>query len=124
MPTKHFTAEELRCKCGCGRVDMDAQFMARLEALRVSINRPLTISSGFRCVESELAKGRTGNSAHTKGRAVDVSIRGKEALELVRLCQTFGFTGVGVSQFNTRRFIHLDDIEGTVTQPRPHIWSY
>ncbi len=41
-PWPHFSQTELTCHCGCGRQEMDAQFMEKLEGLRVAYGRPMT----------------------------------------------------------------------------------
>lgn len=124
---KHFTKAEMQCRCGCGRCEMVPEFMDKLEALREAFGKPMPVSSGYRCPAHNAAESKTGESGpHTTGRAVDILIRGGDALCLV--AEAFGshaFTGLGVKQHgdHARRFIHLDDlVEGH--GPRPWCWSY
>ena len=121
----HFSREELTCHCGCGRCEMDAVFMARLEALREAFGKPMKLSSAYRCPDYNAAVSTTGpNGPHTTGRAVDVLVSGEDAWRLVQLAYDMGFTGLGVCQRGPHetRFIHLDDLEDDVIRPR--IWSY
>ena len=123
---KHFTLDELKCKCGCDEVSMDPKFMRTLEALREVYGRPMTISSAYRCTEHPIERSKRVPGAHTTGSAVDVQVFGKDALELLRLAQEVGIHGIGISQAGARknRFLHLDMAPATDTRPRPWLWSY
>ena len=120
-----FTEQEMQCK-GTGECDMDERFMLKLIELRIKFNEPMIITSGYRHPAHNMAIGGARYSAHTKGRAVDVSITGKEAYRLVRLAFDAGMTGIGVAQRGPiiKRFIHIDDLEDSDENPRPLIWSY
>lgn len=122
--TEHFSDDELRCKCGCGRQEMEAEFLVTLEAIRIAYNRPMHLSSAFRCPAHNAAVSHTGTSGpHTTGRAVDVLVSGRDAHDLICAAVEAGITGIGVSQKgpHAQRFIHLDDLEGPT---RPWVWSY
>lgn len=47
-----------------------------LEPLRVAMNEPIKIGSGFRCAALNKAVGGVGNSQHMKGQAADLCIDG------------------------------------------------
>ena len=120
----HFSRSELQCHCGCGRCEMDAAFMVRLEQLRVAFGNPMHLSSAYRCPEYNARISHTGSHGpHTTGRAVDVLVSGEDAYRLVQLALELGFTGIGINQKGPRekRFIHLDDLDGPT---RPWVWSY
>lgn len=124
--TPHFTAEELRCKCGCGMLPR-MESVQRLERLRVRCGFPFTVTSGARCPKHNLEVATTGEGGpHTKGQAFDIAIAGAQALELVDHAREEGFTGIGVKQKgpHQERIIHLDDLPAADGQPRPWIWSY
>ncbi len=64
---------------------------------------------------------------HTTGQAVDVSVSGGPAYELLGIALEEGFTGIGVKQKGAHkgRFLHLDDLEYKPGEHiRPTIWSY
>lgn len=119
----YFTYEELKCP-HCGKEHMNDYFMEKLNALRQYANFPFPLSSAFRCVENEHLHGRSGNSAHTLGRAVDIKVSHEHAYFILRHAADYGFTGIGVQQKDDGRFIHLDDFQGDDDQPRPTVWSY
>ena len=121
---KNFVEAEFRCK-HTGRCEMDPGFMDRLQALRTEYGRPLIITSGYRHVSHpvEMQKPRPGT--HTFGRAADILVSHADAVELFILAHKHGFTGFGVQQKGgSNRFLHLDDVEPSVTRPRPTLWSY
>ena len=134
VATDHFSDNELRCKC-CGVATMQPEFMESLERIRVEMNRPLKLSSAFRCAKHNQEVSSTGpNGPHTDhgegGQAVDVRISGADALRLVEVAKKFGMTGIGVKQSGPagKRFIHLDNLGSNYTKltggPRPWLWSY
>lgn len=118
--TPHFTPAELVCKCGCGMLP-EPDFMEKVERLRNFCGFPLPVTSAARCPDHNEKVSRTGRTGpHTTGRAIDIGVRGAQAVTLISLALDEGFTGIGVSQKGASRFIHLDDlIEG-----RPTTWSY
>lgn len=122
--TPHFTKAELTCKCGCGMLP-EQDFMDRVEGLRVSLGFSLPVTSGARCASYNSKVSATGASGpHTTGRALDLGVRGENALRLIVEARRAGFSGIGVSQKGEGRFIHLDDLPDALGQPRPHLWSY
>ena len=122
--TKNFTVDELKCR-GTGVCDMSPSFLERLQLIRDDFGRPLNPTSGFRAPEYNEKVSSTGRSGpHTTGHAVDIQIFGAEALELIKIAQAHGITGIGFKLHGPRekRFIHLDDL--TAPHPRPNSWSY
>ena len=86
--TMHFTIEELYASETARKLGIDntpsVQKMIHLvylaayvlEPLRVAMNRPIHISSGYRCEKLNKAVGGVYNSQHLKGQAVDIDIEG------------------------------------------------
>lgn len=126
MNKKYFTEKELACHC-CGVAKMDGEFMEQLEAMREVLDFPFVISSGYRCPKHNQNISTTGSDGpHTLGRAVDIVISGEKAFELIVAADTWGMTGIGVSQKGemNKRFIHLDNLQKREGYPRPWVWSY
>ena len=99
-------SEFQRCVPKCKKSDMDAKFMRRLNTARRFAGLPFVLNSAFRSVEHEKLMNRTGNSFHTKGRAVDIKcLDGNSRAVIVSALIKAGFHGIGIS--NT--FIHVDD---------------
>ena len=121
---KFFKPSEVTCKCGCGMMPQE-DFMARIELLRQACGFPFIVTSCARCPDHNSRESSTGRTGpHTTGRAIDISCRGADALMLIQKALLHGFTGIGVNQKGSVRFIHLDDLPNTPTSPRPFIWSY
>ena len=119
----NFSAVEFRCK-HTGSLRMDEGFMARLQALRTDYGKPMTISSGYRDKTHPIEAAKSEPGAHSTGHACDVVVSGGDALKLIALAVKHGFTGIGVKQKGSSRFIHLDDLPHDSRRPRPTVWSY
>lgn len=86
--TMHFTIEELYRSDTAKRLGIDNKpstqqtinlvYLAAyvLEPLRVAMNEPVKIGSGFRCQALNKAVGGVYNSQHLKGQAADICIDG------------------------------------------------
>ena len=123
--TKNFTTDEMACAC-CHKAEMDEEFMRTLQSIRDEMQRPLKITSGFRCDNLNKKVSSTGKRGpHTYAKAADILISGADALRLFSVAQKHGVSGVGMSQKgdHNKRFVHLDTLspdEG----PRPTVWTY
>ena len=53
-----------------------------LEPVRAKFDKPITINSGFRCLEVNRKLGSSDSSQHTKGQAVDFEIAGISNLQV------------------------------------------
>ena len=119
-----FSKEEMTCQCGCGTEAMDEQFMEALTALRAAWEKPMTVTSGYRCPNHPIEAKKARPGTHSTGRAVDLAIEGEEALDLLTLILIHDFTGIGVQQKGSYRFLHIDNLLREEGWPRPTIWSY
>jgi zinc D-Ala-D-Ala carboxypeptidase len=106
--TRSFKVSELRCKCGCGRCEMDPKFMEVLQKLRDTVRFPLTITSGFRCDKHNRAVGGASSSMHKIGIAADIdltSLTEKQRSVLIDAIKLMPeIRGVGVAT----SFVHID----------------
>ena len=116
----NFSPDELRCK-HTGLLEMDAVFLDWLQMLRNTVNKPLVITSGYRHPTHPIEARKRVPGVHSKGCAVDIACDGNFAYDILQAAFTLGFSGIGVNQKGSGRFIHLDTwAEG----PRPNVWSY
>jgi len=127
-PWKHFSYEELACRCGqCGPKtgqQMDRRLMDKVQSLRERCGMPLVISSAYRCANHPAEKQKLQLGTHHQGLAVDILVQGKDAYHLLRLAMEMCcFSGIGINQTgsHSHRFIHLDVATGV---NRPWVWSY
>lgn len=123
---RYFEDWELGCRCPKCRDNptadnMDPKFMEVLIGMRERLGFAFPISSGYRCPEHPVEKGKASPGAHTTGKAVDITVSGVRAYKLLREAMEVGILGIGVNQKGGSRYLHLDMwAEG----PRPSIWSY
>lgn len=103
----HFSVAEMACKCGCGALP-DPDFMAWLEFVRGSYGKPMTITSGARCLDHNAKVGGAMESMHLKGMAADVAVDGPGALALIGAAYLWGAKGIGVKQHGGMHMVHLD----------------
>ena len=120
---KNFTVDEFKCS-HCGANEMKPEYMDRLQQLRTAYNKPMQITSGYRCPKHPIEAAKPTPGPHSTGRAADVSVQGADAHRLLQLALEMGFTGIGVQQKGSGRFLHLDDISNASGSPRPTVWSY
>ena len=125
LVTPHFKINELECHCGCKEMGMVDDMLRILEEIRTEMNRPLRLSSAFRCQTHNNKISEVKNGAHTIGKAVDVLISGADCLRLLESARKHGISGVGLSQRGEhgRRFCHIDILSPSEA-PRPAIWTY
>lgn len=78
----HFKPREFQCRCGgrypgCEVLRIDEALLDLLEALRADLgDRPVRITSGYRCPEHNRAVGGTATSQHAAGLAADIVVAG------------------------------------------------
>jgi hypothetical protein len=113
--TPHFSANELRCKCGCGLAQFHPGFLDHLETLRRAYGRPMKLSSACRCaahnakaspqapIRSLHIGNRETRPGHRGTLAVDVAVAGEGKGDLFALAWRHGWS-VGWN----RGFLHLD----------------
>ena len=79
---KYFTENELRCPC-CHNIIISKKLLETLDAIREYLGEPVIIVSGYRCPKHNIAVGsRYINSAHTRGLAADIRVKGMKDTEL------------------------------------------
>lgn len=111
---------------GSGAANMNQGFLDMLDVLREKVGFPLIVTSGYRSPAYNDSVSTTGTTGpHTTGKAVDLAVAGHQAHAVLKAALELGFTGIGVSQKGTSRFIHLDILaNGEHGAPRPWVWSY
>lgn len=117
--TKYFAESEFnRCIPSCSMEDMNNDFILLLDELREKCGFPLVISCAYRSREWDLKKGRSGNSAHTKGKAVDIIYNSSStAYAIVKNAIELGINRIGIG----KNFIHIDNDDSL---PQGVIWNY
>lgn len=117
--SKYFKPEEFeRCNPSCSIEDMDQDFLDLLDALREKAGIPLVLNCAYRSKEHDKAKGRSGNSAHTEGLAVDIRCAsGPNRMKILQAAIALQIRRIGIDG----NFIHVD---ASKTLPQDTIWTY
>ena len=109
MLSPHFSRDELKCQC-CGRVGRFPKrvkkVVACLEKLREAVQKPVNITSWYRCPKHNENVGGVRGSYHTKDMAVDLWVEGYGLRELAYLAGRAGFGGRG--RYWNRGIVHCD----------------
>lgn len=116
----NFDQDEFECPCSvCNNAEfkLDNLLLDNLQEVRTKIDKPLVITSGYRCTTHNIDVGGKKTSSHLKGRAADIATESSyyRFLLLRSLLTKFNRIGIGSN------FIHVDvDIE----KPENLIWVY
>lgn len=114
--SEHFYSSEFKCKCdsrACLKTKIDMDLVTLLEQLRVNLNKPILIHSGYRCEAHNAKIGGAKHSQHVLGKAVDISVKGISMDDLYQAIKKLKFGGIGKAS----SFIHVDT-------GAPREWTY
>jgi uncharacterized protein YcbK (DUF882 family) len=115
--SEHFDDSEFRCKC-CKKLPtagMDKDLINLLEDIRTKLNKPVTITSGYRCEKHNEACGGAPKSQHLLGQAADIQVSGMSAAEVHLFIEHhFYKRAKGLGKYP--RFTHVDVRDGAITR--------
>jgi len=116
---KYFSPQEfIKCNPSCRIEQMNPEFLELLDEVRETAGIPLVLNSAFRTKSYEQMKGRSGNSAHTRGLAVDIRCKSHEnRFRIIQAAILCGVRRIGIG----KTFIHLD-VDKSL--PQSVIWDY
>ena len=117
--SKYFKPEEFeRCNPSWSIEDMDQDCIELLDDVREKAGNPLVLNWAYRTKEQDKAKGRSGNSAHTEGLAVDIRCAsGPNRMKILQAAIALRIRRIGIDG----NFIHVD---ASKTLPQDTIWTY
>jgi len=105
MSSKYFKKEEYECRCGCGKDEIDEEFLSMLDNAREAAGTPFVVSSGVRCRAHNKKVGGKKDSAHVHGKAVDISAPdSRTKFKIIYGLINADFTRIGIG----KDFIHAD----------------
>lgn len=113
----HFNSDEFDCKgedC-CKSTIVSPVLIERLEEMRELIDRPIKITSGYRCRTHNKRVGGAVHSQHVQGTAADIQVIGMTPKQLSEIAMDVGFRGIGIAE----NFLHVD-----VRATHLAIWTY
>ena len=100
------------------RAHISGSLIIALEKLERESDLELEFSSGYRCKACNAAAGGVKNSAHLRGKAVDILVDNSvERWQLLSAVVKMGFRRIGIG----RGFIHLDL---DLNLPQDVVWLY
>ena len=101
----HFNLSEFACPC-CNRVMLHPKLLSKLVELRNVLEKPVYITSGYRCSSYNRKVAGVGNSYHCIGLAADIKVKDINLMELLAYAEEIDFTGIGF--YEKKHFLHLD----------------
>jgi hypothetical protein len=114
----HFLESEFTCNCGCKTTFVDSRLLKGLEELRVLVNKPIKILSGYRCIKNNAEAGGGKNSQHLYGKAVDLVIKDFSVAQMYEAAlqiPEFFDGGIGIYPAGAGNFIKVKkfcDLDG------------
>lgn len=104
----NFKVKEFACRDGTDKVLIDVDLVAKLQDLRTYLNKPITITSGYRTESYNKQCGGAENSYHLKGQAVDIYCTGVKPIVIALWAEFNGLGGIGLYLDRTQEFVHID----------------
>ena len=102
--TDNFDREEYACKCGCGKDDIKDELAIKVQQVRDTLNKSITINSGIRCTNHNSTINATPTSSHIGGWAADLKYTGSAERYALLYAILPIFDRVGIA----KTFIHVD----------------
>lgn len=119
----NFSLDELGCRCGCPENLTKIELLDSLQKVRDILEKPMKITSGYRCEKHNLAVGGVSSSSHLSGTAADIYVPssgyGYEIMRAIFLSQSFFRVGYG--KMGGILVLHVD-IDST--KASPVLWGY
>ena len=119
ITSKYFNEKEfVNCTPSCSLQNMQQSLMDKLDEARELAGIPFVINCAYRSVKWDKSKGRSGNSAHITGHAVDIRCNtDKNRFKIIEALIKVGFKRIGVA----KTFIHADN---SPTLSQQVTWMY
>ena len=115
--SEHFDDSEFRCKC-CKKLPIDGmnkELIQLLEDIRIKLDTPVNITSGYRCEKHNTACGGKPKSQHLLGSAADIQVNSMSAAEVhLFLEHNFYKRCKGLGKYP--KFVHVDVRDGNLAR--------
>ena len=109
--SEHFSSDEFDCHgtgC-CTTTIINEKLVEYLEKIRTHFGKPITITSGYRCVVHNRNVGGATGSRHGKGDAADIVIQGIAPRTVAQYAESIGILGIGLYETSSDgHFVHID----------------
>lgn len=112
--SSNFDSTEFDChgsNC-CSTTLVDEKLVEYLQKIRTHFNKPVNISSAYRCATHNANVGGVTGSRHSKGQAADIYINGVAPAEIAKYAESIGILGIGLYETDADgHFVHVDTRE-------------
>ena len=82
--SEHFHDSEFKCPC-CDMITVAGTLVSKLQELRDIINKPIKITSGYRCKRENKKVGGSVHSPHLLGEGADIQVKGIATVTLAMI---------------------------------------
>ena len=109
--SEHFSSSEFDCHGNgcCTSTVINEKLVEYLELLRKHFGKPITITSGYRCLVHNRNVGGATGSRHSKGDAADIVIQGIAPRTVAQYAESIGILGIGLYETAADgHFVHID----------------
>ena len=103
MINKNFTLDEFACPC-CGKVEISTILIDKLQQLRDLINKPIIVTSGYRCSAYNKSVGGHNHSPHLTGEGADIQVKGMSPVTIAGIAQRILHIRIGIYSAH----VHID----------------
>lgn len=116
----HFNLREFMCPC-CLCVKIHPALIEALEKIRRYLGqRPVVVTSGYRCPDHNSKIGGASSSDHLFGWAADIVVQGVAPQRIARAAASFSQTVKRIGTYPDRNCVHI----GVVSRPGlPSRWG-
>ena len=109
--SEHFSSNEFDCHGSgcCSSTLINEKLVQYLEQIRMHFGRPITITSGYRCITHNRNVGGATGSRHSKGDAADIVVQGVTPRTVAQYAESIGILGIGLYETaSDGYFVHID----------------
>ena len=93
--SQHFHEFEFKCPC-CDLTIVAEALVSKLQQLRDIINKPIKITSGYRCPVENKKVGGSVHSAHLLGEGADIQVKGMSTVTLAMIACKIDGIRIGI----------------------------
>lgn len=109
--SEYFGSTEMDCHGSgcCSQTIINETLVTYLTKIREHFGKPITITSGYRCVTHNKNVGGATGSRHGKGDAADIVVSGVSPRVVAQYAESIGILGIGLYETSADgHFVHID----------------
>jgi len=109
--SQNFVSTEFDChgKGCCSTTKLDSKLVEYLQKIREHFDKPITVTSAYRCEVHNKNIGGATRSYHMRGQAADIVVSGISSREVAKYAESIGILGIGLYETSKDGyFTHID----------------